>query len=215
MKIYCLLISVFVVLGQLPAQYQNETHVPVSYKNCVTGTCVNTTGYITLDLEWRWKHLQNSYTNCNGGNYWNCPNALNCTQTCVIEGLNLTQYNTTYGITPLNNGIKMQYVTGGNVGSRVYLMKDNNTYLKIPLLNQEISFTVDLSTLPCGVNGAVYLIEAQADGGTSAYPNVKAGAKYGEGYCDAQCPQLSFVGGLANSPSWGSKGACCNEFDLL
>lgn len=95
-------------------------------------------------------------------------------------------------------------------------MKDHDNYLKMPLLNQEISFTVDLSTLPCGVNGAVYLIEAQADGGKSRYPNAKAGAKYGEGYCDAACPQLSFVGGMANSPSWGtSKGACCNEFDLL
>ncbi len=35
-----------------------------------------------------------------------------------------------------------------------------------------------------------------ADGGVSAYPNNKAGARYGVGYCDSQCPRdLKFING--------------------
>ena len=37
-------------------------------------------------------------------------------------------------------------------------------------------------------NGAVYLVEMEADGGAKSHPTNKAGAKYGTGYCDAQCP---------------------------
>jgi cellulose 1,4-beta-cellobiosidase len=35
-----------------------------------------------------------------------------------------------------------------------------------------------------------------ADGGKSKYANNKAGAKYGTGYCDAQCPRdIKFING--------------------
>lgn len=38
-----------------------------------------------------------------------------------------------------------------------------------------------------------------ADGGMSKYPNNKAGAKYGTGYCDSQCPRdLKFINGLVS-----------------
>lgn len=57
------------------------------------------------------------------------------------------------------------------------------------LLNQEFTFDVDISQLPCGVNGALYFVEMDQDGGLSKYPGNKAGAAYGTGYCDAQCPQ--------------------------
>ncbi len=60
--------------------------------------------------------------------------------------------------------------------------------------NREFTFDVDVSTLPCGVNGALYLVEMQKDGGKS-YPNNKAGAKYGTGYCDAQCPHPTWING--------------------
>jgi len=34
------------------------------------------------------------------------------------------------------------------------------------------------------------------DGGMAKYPTNKAGAKYGVGYCDAQCPRdLKFING--------------------
>lgn len=37
------------------------------------------------------------------------------------------------------------------------------------------------------------------DGGMSEYENNKAGAKYGTGYCDAQCPQdIKFINGIVS-----------------
>ena len=37
------------------------------------------------------------------------------------------------------------------------------------------------------------------DGGMANYPNNKAGAKFGTGYCDSQCPRdLKFIAGTAN-----------------
>ena len=46
----------------------------------------------------------------------------------------------------------------------------------------------------CGLNGALYFVAMDADGGYSKYPT--AGAKYGTGYCDAQCPHdLKWING--------------------
>lgn len=58
-----------------------------------------------------------------------------------------------------------------------------------------------------------------ADGGKAKYPTNKAGAQYGTGYCDAQCPQgIKFIQGQANSQGWsnyaGFYGSCCAEFDV-
>jgi cellulose 1,4-beta-cellobiosidase len=64
------------------------------------------------------------------------------------------------------------------------------------LKNQEFTFDVDMSNLGCGLNGALYFVEMDADGGKSKYANNKAGAKYGTGYCDSQCPHdIKFIGG--------------------
>jgi len=64
------------------------------------------------------------------------------------------------------------------------------------------------------------------DGGKSRYPGNKAGAKYGTGYCDAQCPHdVKFINGEANCEDWvpsetdenagkGKYGTCCTEFDI-
>lgn len=60
----------------------------------------------------------------------------------------------------------------------------------------------------------------EADGGLS-YPGNNAGAAYGTGYCDAQCPKsLKFINGEANNMNGadfsqgGHYGSCCFEFDL-
>ncbi|CAE6459644.1 unnamed protein product [Rhizoctonia solani] len=94
------------------------------------------------------------------------------------------------------------------------------------LKNQEFTFDVDVSNLPCGLNGALYFSEMAADGGKSKYANNKAGAKYGTGYCDAQCPRnIKFINGEANVARWtgsttdpksgtGNYGTCCNEMDI-
>ena len=67
------------------------------------------------------------------------------------------------------------------------------------LLNQEFTFDVDVSNLPCGLNGALYFVAMDPDGGKH-FPTNKCGAKYGTGYCDAQCPHdMKFINGEANS----------------
>ena len=60
--------------------------------------------------------------------------------------------------------------------------------------------TADMFFMPCGLNGAVYFVEMDADGGkeraTASGGSNTAGAKYGTGYCDAQCPHdMKFMEG--------------------
>ena len=70
----------------------------------------------------------------------------------------------------------------------------------------------------------MYFVEMEQDGGASAYGN--AGAQYGLGYCDAQCPHdMKFIAGTANVDGWtpstndanagyGDMGICCFEMDI-
>ena len=76
-------------------------------------------------------------------------------------------------------------------------MQDDSTYQLFKFTgSQEFTFDVDLSNLPCGLNGALYFVSMDADGGMSKYSTNKAGAKYGTGYCDSQCPRdLKFING--------------------
>lgn len=104
-------------------------------------------------------------------------------------------------------------------------MTDGNKYEMYKLKNKEFTFTVDVSNMPCGINGALYFVEMPEDGGMSKGNN-KAGAAYGTGYCDAQCPQdIKFIDGEANSAGWnpspsdpnagtGQYGSCCAEMDI-
>ncbi|KAG8693447.1 Exoglucanase 1 [Ceratobasidium sp. 395] len=128
----------------------------------------------------------------------------------------------------------MKFVTnnsnGKNIGSRVYLLNSDTKYEMFKVKNQEFTFDVDVSQLPCGLNGALYFSAMDADGGMSKYPNNKAGAKYGTGYCDAQCPKdIKFINGEAsdhaNVLDWkgssndansgtGRYGTCCDEMDV-
>ena len=65
------------------------------------------------------------------------------------------------------------------MGSRVYLMESEDKYRMFNLLNKEFTFTVDVSNLPCGLNGALYFSQMAADGGSGEFAGNKAGAKYG------------------------------------
>ena len=155
---------------------------------------------IVLDANWRWLHSTSGYTNCYTGNTWDatlCPDATTCAKNCALDG---ADYTGTYGITASGSSLKLNFVTAGtnkNVGSRVFLMDTTGSkYQEFNLLNQEFTFDVDLSTLPCGLNGALYFSQMAADGGMSTQANNKAGANYGTGYCDSQCPHdLKFIGG--------------------
>lgn len=105
-------------------------------------------------------------------------------------------------------------------------MNGADKYQTFKLLGNEFTFDVDLSKLGCGLNGALYFVSMDEDGGKSKYSANKAGAKYGTGYCDAQCPRdLKFIDGEANSESWapstndenagvGARGSCCSEMDI-
>jgi cellulose 1,4-beta-cellobiosidase len=69
-------------------------------------------------------------------------------------------------------------------------------YRMFNLLNSEFTFDVDVSQLPCGLNGALYFVSMDADGGKAKYANNKAGAQYGTRYCDSQCPRdIKFING--------------------
>lgn len=106
------------------------------------------------------------------------------------------------------------------------MMAEKDKYEMFKLLNREFTIDVDESNMPCGLNGALYFVEMPEDGGEAAFPGNKAGAAYGTGYCDAQCPHdVKFIGGEANSDGWqpspsdpnsgaGKVGSCCAEMDI-
>ncbi|KIJ29046.1 glycoside hydrolase family 7 protein [Sphaerobolus stellatus SS14] len=218
------------VYGQQVGAQTAETHPPMTFQQCTASGCTTqANGAVVLDSNWRWLHTTSGYTNCYTGNTWNttlCLDADTCTQNCALDG---ADYSGTYYITTSGNALTLKFVTqssGKNIGSRVYLMNSATSYQMFKLLNQEFTFDVDVSNLPCGLNGALYFSEMDADGGLSKYPNNKAGAKYGTGYCDSQCPRdLKFINGEANIAGWtpspndtnadnGNWGSCCNEMDI-
>jgi len=104
------------------------------------------------------------------------------------------------------------------------MLNSDDKYEMFKLLNQEFTFTVDVSDMPCGVNGALYFVQMTEDG-DKGNGNM-AGAKYGTGYCDAQCPHdIKFINGQANTLDWnpsptdpnagfGKWGSCCAEMDI-
>ncbi|KAF7327562.1 Glucanase [Mycena kentingensis (nom. inval.)] len=224
------------VLGQLIGTNQAENHPALTWQRC-TGTggtsCTNQQGSVVIDSNWRWTHIGASgTTNCYTGNTWDqatCgTNGTLCAQRCAIDG---ADYSGTYGITTSGNALTLKFVTfsqQANIGSRVYLLASGGTaYQTFNFVNQEFTFDVDVSQLPCGLNGALYFAQMDADGGVSkSGGRNQAGARYGTGYCDAQCPRdIKFINGVANSVGWqpspndtnagtGTMGTCCPEMDV-
>ncbi len=188
------------VYGQQAGTQTAETHPTMSSQKCTTaGGCTTQNTAVVLDSNWRWVHTTTGYTNCYTGNAWDtsiCPDGVTCAEACAIDG---ADYSGTYGITTASDALTLKFITGSNIGSRVYLMQDATNYELFKLLNQEFTFDVDMSNLPCGLNGALYLVQMDQDGGMAKYPNNKAGAKFGTGYCDSQCPQdIKFINGEVN-----------------
>ncbi|KIM39199.1 glycoside hydrolase family 7 protein [Hebeloma cylindrosporum] len=221
-----------IVRGQLVGTYQTETHPKLPFQSCTkSGGCTNVgDGQIVLDANWRWIHHKDSATNCYTGNTWDtsvCPDGKTCAANCAVDG---ADYSGNYGISVAGDALTLKFVTnnsnGKNIGSRVYLMNSDSEYQLFKVLNKEFTFDVDVSNLPCGLNGALYLSEMDADGGLAKFPSNKAGAKYGTGYCDSQCPKdIKFINGEANVEGWtpsatdpnsgtGNDGTCCNEMDI-
>jgi cellulose 1,4-beta-cellobiosidase len=193
------------VCGQQVGTNTAETHPALSWQKCTKagGCTTQSSGKVVLDANWRWLHSTTGTTNCYTGNTWDatlCPDGATCAKNCALDG---ADYAGTYGITSSGNALTLKFVTQSaqkNIGSRVYLMASDTAYQMFQPLNQEFSFDVDVSNLPCGLNGAVYFSEMDADGGLAKYSTNKAGAKYGTGYCDSQCPRdIKFINGEVNS----------------
>ncbi|KAI9712063.1 MAG: endoglucanase 1 [Bogoriella megaspora] len=197
--------------AQNPGTVSPEVHPKLETQKCTkTGGCVTQNTSVVLDFAYRWLHTAD-YTSCttsSGVDATLCPDEATCAQNCVIEGANYTGAGiTTSGSTMTMN----QYVGGSSQSPRVYLLDESSgDYEMLKLLGQELSFDVDLSTLPCGENGALYLSEMDATGGRNQYQT--GGANYGSGYCDAQCPVNTFKNGTINT---SKAGYCCNEMDIL
>jgi cellulose 1,4-beta-cellobiosidase len=208
-----------------------EIHPPLQWSSCAAdGGCEKVNGSVTMDADFRWLHEVDTFYNCYDGNMWSdraCKSAENCTANCALEG---ADYTPTYGVKTGNNTLSQRFRTNHNfatnIGSRLYLMESQKRYQTFTLRDNELAFDVDLSTVECGINSALYFVAMDADGGTARYPTNAAGAEYGTGYCDASCPRsVRFVGGQANVEGWipsatdqyagaGTMGSCCPQFSV-
>jgi cellulose 1,4-beta-cellobiosidase len=219
-----------VVASQKAGSLTKENHPKMSYHKCGSNGCKKHAGEVTIDSNWRWTHAKGESTNCYTGNQWDthlCPDSKTCSEKCVVEGAD-SEYESTYGVVGKDDSLELNFVTQGpyskNIGSRTYLMDAEDKYMLFKLKNREFTYTVDDSKLVCGLNGALYFVQMDADGGAAKHG--AAGAKYGTGYCDAQCPHdLKWINGEANVEDWkpsdtdanagfGKYGTCCTELDI-
>jgi len=234
MKGVAFLSCVTLANGQAAGTMTEEKHPQIDYHVCGKSGCKKHTTGLVIDSNWRWTHVAGETTNCYTGNLWDeqlCPDEATCSKNCVIEGAD-KEYEGTYGVKTKADELSLQFVTVGpyttNIGSRLYMMNGEDKYKMFHLKNREFTFTVDDSEVDCGLNGALYFVQMQEDGGVSKYKkyNKMAGAKYGTGYCDAQCPHdMKWIHGRANVVDWvpsdsddnaglGKYGTCCTEIDL-
>ena len=125
------------------------------------GGCAAEHAEIVIDSNWRWTHQTGTIKNCYTGNAWDktiCPDADTCTQNCAVDGVDEKTWHDTYGIIGDKAGLmNYSFVTNGsysrNVGGRTYMMDSADKYKVFKLLNKEFTFEVDVSNMPCGLNG--------------------------------------------------------------
>jgi len=114
-----------------------------------------------------------------------------CTSVPKRVALDVGSANTSKGISVDGDVLTLTYGKGVG-GPRVYMIEEEgvNKNTMFSLVNQEFTFDVDLSEMPCGYNAALYFVgmsenEGQAEDGTS--------------YCDAQAVAGTF----------------CSEMDIM
>ena len=163
-------VSCFVLLAVLRAAsaqqagtLKQEGNPTISVKECTkAGGCSTRDKKLVLDANWRWIHTTQGYTNCYTGNQWDtsiCTDGDTCASNCALEGVDAQQYQNTYGITSIPGGVRLGFVTGANVGSRLFLLEDDDTYMMFKLKNREFALDVDSSQVQCGMNGATGMIQ--------------------------------------------------------
>ena len=75
----------------------------------------------------------------------------------------------TYGVSSTGDDLRLNFLTRGgdapNVGSRFYMLdQSEQSYEMFKLRAKEFTIDVDVSELPCGINGALYFVEMPANG---------------------------------------------------
>lgn len=206
-----------VLLGLAAAQTpkgEPDNHPLVKTWKCTkNGGCKEQTSALVLDSASHWVHQVND-TSKGCGNWGSradpiaCPDKETCAKNCVINGIADYRDN---GVFTDGAAIRMEMQGKYGVSSpRIYLLEPNKkNYEMLKLTGKEFTFDVDMSNLPCGMNGALYLSEMKKDGGRSKLN--PGGATWGTGYCDAQCFTTPWVEGVGNIEG---KGVCCNEHDI-
>jgi cellulose 1,4-beta-cellobiosidase len=203
---YSILLAIMAAAGakaQQACTLTEETNPSLVWSKCnASGTCSPHTGGLVIDSNWRWTHTVDGYEDCYSGAEWvdsHCPDGATCAKNCCVDG---ADYQNTYGVSTTSDSVTIRLVTeheyGTNVGARLYLTTDpqNSKYQMFNLLGNEFTFDVDSSNVACGLNGALYFISMDEDGGQSKFSGNNAGAKYGTGYCDAQCARdLKWIDG--------------------
>ncbi|KAF2194260.1 glycoside hydrolase family 7 protein [Zopfia rhizophila CBS 207.26] len=210
-----LLTSLFIALvaAQTPGK-TSEVHPKLTTWKCTSaGGCKEQKTALVLDSASHPIHQKdNAQLGCgnwgSGPNKTACPDEATCARNCIMEGI---ENYADYGVTT-NGGKLLMKMHGKNgvASPRIYLLAEGEKkYEMLKLTGNEFAFDVDVSKLPCGMNGALYLSEMEENGGQS-YLN-PGGAAYGTGYCDAQCFVTPWVNGVGNIKA---QGICCNELDI-
>lgn len=184
--------------SQTPGR-SREVHPKLQTWKCTKrGGCWPQNSAVVLDdLAHPVHQLGDTSLNCGGPgsapNVTVCPDEATCAKNCIVEGI--SDY-AAYGITTSGDSLNLhQLVNGNDVSPRCYLLNENGAeYEMLKLTGSELSFDVDSSKLPCGMNGALYLSEMSETGGRSRLN--PGGASYGTGYCDSQCSVDTFINGV-------------------
>jgi len=115
-----------------------------------------------------------------------------CTPVQKRVALDSTSNGTESLIMANGTTLKLSYGGAKLGGPRVYLIEEDGTNKNtmFMLKNQEFTFDVELSTMPCGFNAALYFVGMDANEG---------GAEDGTKYCDAQAVDGTF----------------CSEMDIM
>ena len=200
-----------------------EEHPSITIYTCDDLGCVSEDAFVTLQDNRRPVYsVDGTETLCLSNGVWDpvlCPDSVTCAQNCGVDGLSVEDYRNIQGVTTSGSSVTLKYVTetafGTNIGSNIYLVTADEEYRMFRLKNREFAVDIDTSAMECGMNGALFFIEMEMDGGMSAFPTNNAGAKYGTGHCDGQCAHWKhFIGGQANIDGDFPYGECCVEMDV-
>ncbi|KAK6507740.1 hypothetical protein TWF481_006162 [Arthrobotrys musiformis] len=201
-------------LSQGPGTLLPEYHPKLpTYKCTKANGCQKQDTSIVLDWNYHDIHTITTGVPCKyypgGVDRSICPSQLTCFKQCVIEGVDYGFATVTTSGDALQIGQYHQIYPDDYPAPRVYLLGADGNYVQLKLKNQEISFDVDVSQLPCGENAALYLVEMRADGGRSTY--TPGGANYGGAYCDSKCPHQDWKNGNLDTAG----PSCCSEMSIL